>query len=118
MVYFLLNWIALSLALLLTSKIVPRFEVVSFTSALVAVAVIGLFNALIRPILWLLTLPLTILTIGLFTFVLNAIILRLAAGLLKGFNIDGWLPAILGAVVLAIVQTLFAHFLGVPGPVF
>lgn len=60
----------------------------------------------LRPILWFLTLPINILTLGLFTFVVNAIILKLAAKLLKGFDIDGWLPAILGAVVLAVIQSL------------
>ncbi|MCB0412643.1 MAG: phage holin family protein, partial [Bdellovibrionales bacterium] len=94
--------------------IVPKFEVLSFGSALIAVAVIGLFNALIRPILLFLTLPINLLTLGLFTFVVNAIVLRMAAGILKGFNIDGWMPAIFGAVVLALIQALLGYLLGMP----
>lgn len=109
MMIFILNWIALSVALMVTAFLVPKFEVKSFGSALIAVAVIGFFNAILQPILWFLTLPINILTLGLFTFVINAIILRISAGLLKGFDIGGWLPAILGAVVLSLVQSIMAY---------
>jgi putative membrane protein len=114
MLAFFINWIALSFALIVTAFLVPKFEVKSFGSALLAVAVIGLFNALLHPILWLLTLPINILTLGLFTFVINAIILRIAAGVLKGFDIHGWLPAILGAVVLSLVQAIMAYWGFIP----
>ena len=114
MLIFFLTWLALGLALLVTAKIVPGIVVRSFSSSLIAVAVVGLFNAILRPLLLFLTLPLNILTLGLFTFVVNAIILRLAAGLLKGFDISGWIPAIAGAVILTLVHALMAWALGLP----
>lgn len=66
----------------------------------------------VMPVLWLFTLPINILTLGFFTFVLNAIVLRIAAGLLKGFEIDGWISAIIGAIILAFVQSLSFYYLG------
>lgn len=104
--HLLLVWLAAALALLLTAYLVPGFHVRNFGGALIAALVIGLFNAILWPLLIILTLPITILTLGLFAFVISALLLRLAAALVPGFAIDGWIPAILGAVVLAIVQTL------------
>ena len=99
------------MALLLTSKVIKGFEIQSFGSAMLASFVIGFLNMVLRPILLLLTLPLNILTLGLFTFIVNAIVLKSAAGILKGFNIKTWGDAILGAVVLAIVQLLMQFIL-------
>lgn len=115
MLSLLVTWILSALCLYLTAIIVPRFTIHSFPSALWAAVVIGFLNMVLRPILWFLTLPINILTLGLFTFVVNAIILKLAAKLLKGFDIDGWLPAILGAIVLAILQSLLLMMMGDPG---
>jgi len=112
MIEIIFLWILLSLSLYITAILVPGFHIRSFGSAFIAVVVVGLLNALVRPILWFLTLPINILTLGLFTVVLNAIILRIAAGLLKGFDIDGWFSALVGAIVLAFIQTLAFHFLG------
>ena len=107
----LLHWIISAVALLVTSKIIPGFKVTSFVSALWAAVVIGLANIVIWPLLMFLTLPINILTLGLFTFVVNGIVLKMCAALIKGFDIRGWLPAILGAVVLAIVSTLLHYFI-------
>lgn len=106
MIALLVTWVLSALCLYLTALIVPRFTIHSFPSALWAAVVIGFLNMVLRPILWFLTLPINIITLGLFTFVVNAVILKVAAKLLKGFDIEGWLPAILGAIVLAIVQSL------------
>jgi putative membrane protein len=106
MLYLLLTWILSALALFLTSKIVSGFQIPDFKSAMLASIVVGFFNMILRPILLLLTLPINFLTLGLFTFVVNAIVLRVAAGLMKNFKITGWLPAILGAIVLAIINVL------------
>ncbi len=105
-------WVLCSLAIYLTAAITPGFTINGFGSAMTASVVIGLMNMLLRPILLVLTLPINVLTLGLFTIVVNAIVLRVSAGLLKGFDIDGWLPAILGAIVLAIVQALLFWALG------
>lgn len=102
----LLVWLLSALGLFITSKIVDGFEVKSFGSAMVASMVVGFLNMILRPLLLLLTLPVNILTLGLFTFVVNAMVLRLAASMLKGFNIKSWGPAIIGAFVLAIVNVI------------
>ena len=106
MLYILLVWILSALALLITSRLVKGFEIRDFKAAMVASLVIGLLNAILRPLLLLLTLPINILTLGLFTFVVNAIVLRLAAGMMSSFKIDRWWTAIVGAFVLVVVQLL------------
>lgn len=110
MVHILLVWVLSAVALLVTSKLVKGFEIKDFKSALIASLIIGLLNAILRPILLLLTLPINILTLGLFTFVVNAIVLRLAAGMMSNFKIKGWMTAIIGAFVLVIVQLLMNLF--------
>lgn len=112
----LFTWIISSIFLYLTAVVVPGFKIHSFGSAMIAALVVGFFNMLLRPILLLLTLPINILTLGLFTFIVNAIILRLAAGMLKGFDIKGWVPAVIGAIVLAIIQAVALMFFGTPAP--
>src|SRR4051812_1104512 len=107
----LLHWIVSAAALLLTSKVIPGFKVSSFWSALWAAVVIGVANVIIWPILIFLTLPINILTLGLFTFVVNGAVLKICASVLKGFDIKGWWPAIFGAIVLAIISTMLHYFL-------
>ena len=104
MILLLATWLCAALSLYLTAMIVPSFTIKSFGSALFVVVVIGFLNMLIRPILLLLTLPINLLTLGLFTFVVNAIILKMASAFTSGLQIKGWLSAILGAVVLVFIQ--------------
>ncbi|MEH1783661.1 phage holin family protein [Nostoc sp.] len=115
MQHFLLTWLGTAVALLITSRIVDGFIVNNFVVALIASLVIGLVNAFIRPILRLLTFPITLLTFGLFTFVINALTLWLASALTPstGFEIKGFLPALLGSIVLAIVSSIINYFLRV-----
>ncbi len=115
MQHFLLTWLGTAVALLITSKIVDGFIVNNFVVALVAAMVIGLVNAFIRPILRLLAFPITLLTFGLFTLVINALTLWLASGLTPGtgFEIRGFLPAFLGSIVLAIVSSIINYLLRV-----
>ena len=110
MFYILFVWLLSALALLITSKFVKGFEIKNFKSALIASLLIGLLNAVLRPLLLLLTLPINILTLGLFTFVVNAIVLRTAAGIMSSFKIADWMTAIIAAFVLAIVQILMNIF--------
>ena len=112
MLHLLAIWLLSAAAIQITATITPGFTLKSFGSAMLASLVIGLLNMTIRPLLLILTLPINILTLGLFTIVINAIVLRLTAGLLKGFDINGWLPAILGAIVLALVQAFLFWVLG------
>jgi len=114
MIAMLITWLLSAACLYITASIVPGFKIQSYGSALWAVIVIGFFNMLLRPILMFLALPINFLTLGLFTFVVNAVILKIAAKLLKSFDIDGWIPAILGAVILAVLNALVFNFFG-PG---
>ncbi|MBD2343832.1 phage holin family protein [Anabaena subtropica] len=110
---FFLTWLGTAVALLITAHIVPGFSVRSFVAALVAVFVIGLVNAFIKPILSILSFPITLLTFGLFTFVINALTLWLASVLTpgSGFEIKGFLAAFLGSIVLSIVSSLINYLL-------
>lgn len=108
--YYLVHWVVSGLALLLTSHIIPGFVVTSFGASLVAAVFIGIANIVIWPILMILTLPVNILTLGLFTLVINGAVLKICAGLLPGFAIHTWTAAILGALVLAVVSTIL-HYL-------
>jgi putative membrane protein len=113
MKHFLLTWLATAVALLITANIVPGFFVQNFVAALVAVLIIGLVNAFIRPILSILAFPITLITFGLFTFVVNALTLWLASNLTPGygFAIQGFLPALIGSIVLTIVSSVISYFL-------
>lgn len=102
---FLLTWLLAALALVITAYIVPGFGVTSFAAAAIAAIVLGLVNAIIRPILLLLTLPLTIVTLGLFLLVVNAITIWLAGVLTPGFTVTGFVPALLGSIVLTLVSS-------------
>lgn len=94
-----------SLALLATAYIVPGFKVADAQTAVLAAIVLGVVNTFIKPALLFLTAPLTLLTLGLFAFVVNAIVLWIVAAFVGGVTIDGLLPAILAAVVLSVVST-------------
>jgi len=100
----LLVWLINALALLALPYFVPYVQVDSFWTALVAAAVLALVNALIRPILVLLTLPATILTLGLFVFVINALLFWLVASFVKGFTVGGFWSAFFGAIVYALIS--------------
>ncbi len=93
-------------ALLATAYIVPGFHVADFTAAILAAIVLGVVNTFIKPILSYITAPITVVTLGLFAFVINAVVLFIVAAVVKGLTIDGWVPAILGAIVLSVVSTI------------
>jgi len=100
----LIRWIVNTLALLLVANVVPNIHYRSWVTLAIAAAVLGLLNVLVRPILYLITLPITILTLGLFLVILNAVMLKLAAALVPGFDVNGWWAAILGSLLLSIVS--------------
>jgi putative membrane protein len=104
------NWFLSALSLFIVSRIVPGIFVENFGSALIAVVVIGLVNALIKPILLLLTLPLTIMTLGLFALVINALMLMLAGSVLPGFRVEGFVAALIGSILLSLI-TILLHSL-------
>lgn len=107
-----LIWIINALAVILVAYLVPGISVSSFWSALVVALVLGLLNAVLRPLLILLTLPLNILTLGLFTFVINGIILYFVSSIVKGFSVDGLWTAIIGSIVLSLIQWALNSVLG------
>lgn len=109
MLYLLTNWFLSALSIVIVATVVPGFEVRSFGSALMAAVVIGLVNATIGIVVKLLTLPLTIVTFGLFLFVVNAIMLMLASSLVSGFIVAGFWPAFFGAIVLSLINTALRH---------
>jgi putative membrane protein len=102
----LLHWILSAVALLAVSYIVPGFVLSGFIAALIAAAVIGLINATVGLLLKIVTFPLTILTLGIFWFVINALVLELASVVVPGFRIHGFGAAFVGAVVLALINVL------------
>lgn len=102
--YLLLRWALNTLALFIVANVVPNFHYRDWISLAIAALVLGLLNAIIRPILVILTFPLTVVTLGLFLFVLNALMLELTAWLVPGFEINGFGWAIVGAIVLALVS--------------
>jgi len=109
--YLLFRWLVNALALLAIAMIVPGFHVSSFLTALLAALVLGLVNALIRPILFILTLPVTIITLGLFAFVVNALMIWLVSTVVPGFQVDGFVPALLAAILLWVVSVGTNHLL-------
>ncbi|MEG3931112.1 MULTISPECIES: phage holin family protein [unclassified Microcoleus] len=114
MLSFFLTWIVAAVSLIITANIVPGMAVVSFPAAMLAAVVIGLVNAVVKPIITLLTLPLSIITLGLFLFVVNAISLSLASWLASafsiGFAVNGFWPALVGSIVLSFVSGLIGRF--------
>jgi putative membrane protein len=106
MAEILVTWLLSALALLLIAWVIPGIDVDNFMTALLAALVFGVVNATLGFILKILTFPLTLVTIGLFLFVVNALMLKLAAAIVPGFRIRGCVPALLGAVLLAVVTGL------------
>ena len=106
MLQFILTWLASAVSLMITASIVPGFIVANFSSAVVGAAVLGLVNATVKPILVIFTLPLTILTLGLFLLVVNAIALGLVGYLTPDLMVEGFFPAVFGSIVLTFVSGL------------
>ena len=113
----LVRWLLLAAALLLVAHLYSGVTVVDFGAAMFAAFVIGLFNTLVRPLLVLLTLPVTLLTLGLFLFVINALMFWGAASMLDGFNVTGFGAALIGSLIYSLcgmvidaaIERLFAR---------
>ena len=101
----------------MAAYMIEGIRVSGFLSAIMAAAVLGVLNAFFRPILLLLTLPLNILTLGLFTFVINALLLMMASGVIGGFIVDGFGTALLGSLVISLVSWLLTSFINERGTV-
>lgn len=107
MLKLLLQWLLSAIALLITSNLVPGFEVNGLRAALVASLVIGLLNATIGLLLKIITFPISILTLGIFLLVINGMMILVASGIVRGFRVYGIIPAFWGAVILALLGMVF-----------
>jgi putative membrane protein len=110
MIYLLARWAVNAAALLLVAYLYPGVTVESFLAALIAALVLGLVNAVIRPILIILTLPATLLTLGLFIFVINALLFWFVAEIVQGFRVTGFGAALLGSILYSVI-TLVSSWL-------
>ena len=106
MLGLLLHWVLSALALLIVARIVPGFHVSGLWPALIAALVIGLLNATVGLFLKIVTFPLSILTLGIFLLVINGLMILLASSIVRGFRVQGFIPAFWGAVVLALLGML------------
>lgn len=102
----IINWLLFAVSLLFIAWLIPGITIESFQAALLAALVVGLVNIFIRPLVVILTLPVTLLTLGLFIFIINAILFGLVAYLVPGFEVDGFFPALLGSILLSIISTI------------
>jgi len=102
MIKLMARWLLLAAALLLVAHLYSGVAVASFGAALIAAFVLGLLNTLVRPLLVLLTLPVTLLTLGLFLFVINALMFWAAAGVLDGFAVNGFVAALVGSLLYSV----------------
>jgi len=100
-----------ALALILVAKFIPGITVTGLYPALIAALILGVLNVLVRPILVILTLPITLLTLGLFIFVINAAIFLFVASFVDGFSVDGFIPALLGSVIVSIISSVVNKFI-------
>lgn len=106
---WLLHWIVNAVVLLVVSRFVPGFQIRSFGSAMFAVVIIGIVNATLGLFLKVMTFPLSLLTLGLFVFVIDAIVLLFSSKLVPGFSVAGFKPAFIGALVLALIEMLLGY---------
>jgi len=106
MIELLIVWLATVFGLGIATLITPGIKTNSFITFLIAATVLGLINAFLRPVLWLLTAPLSVLTFGLFVLVINALMIMLAAALVPGFEVKGFGSALLAAIIMAVIGIL------------
>lgn len=118
MARILIRWLILTAAILAAAYLVDGIVVTGFWAAFFAAAILGLLNVFFKPLLIILTLPVNILTLGLFTLVINAVLLKIASALIAGFDVHGFWPAVLGAVIISVVSWLLSTLIadrGDPG---
>jgi len=109
---FLIHWATVAVSLWVATELVPGIRVRSFTTLAIAALVLGLINACVRPLLVILTLPITVITLGLFYLVVNGLAFGLAAWLVPGFSVNGLLPAMLGALIVGVLSWFIGLFTG------
>ena len=113
----LVRWLILTVAIMVASYLIQGLEVKGFFSALFAAAILGVLNVFFRPILLILTLPINILTLGFFTFIINAVLLKMASGVISGFVVHGFWSAVFGGFIISVVSWLLNSFINDQGRV-
>ena len=113
----LLRWLILTFAIMTAAYLFSGIHVSGFGSALFAALVLGILNAFFRPILFILTLPINVLSLGLFTFVINALLLMMTSGIIGGLVVDGFGSALFGSLVISLVSLLISSFISDRGRV-
>ncbi|MBW1819489.1 MAG: phage holin family protein [Deltaproteobacteria bacterium] len=111
------RWLILTAAILTAAYLIEGIRVSGFWSAFFAAAILGMLNAFLRPFLLILTLPINILTLGLFTFVINALLLMMASGVISGVHVAGFRAALFGSFVISIINWLTNSFINEQGHV-
>lgn len=107
--HLLIRLIINAIVFYLIAKYVPGFTIASFGTAVIAAIIFGLVNAIIRPILLLITLPINIVTLGLFTIIVNALMFWLTVTLVPGFTVAGFVPALEGAIIMMVISLILSH---------
>ncbi len=113
----LVRWLVLTAAIIIASYLIGGIEVNGFFSAFFAAAILGVLNVFFRPILLILTLPINILTLGFFTFIINAVLLKMASGVISGFVVHGFWAAVFGGLIISLVSWLLNSFINEQGRV-
>ncbi|MBN2568282.1 MAG: phage holin family protein [Deltaproteobacteria bacterium] len=111
MTYFFIRWLMLAIAIIFASYVLEGIHVQSFFSAFFAAAFLGLLNAFFRPVLIIITLPINILSMGLFTFVINALLLKMVSGVIGGFEVYGFWTAIFGSLIISAANWFLSSIL-------
>ncbi len=111
MIVIVTRWLVITVAIILASILIPGIRIDSLPTAVIAAGILGLINIFIKPILIILTLPLNIITLGLFSFIINAFLLKIVAWFVTGFEVNGFLAAVLGALVISLVNWLANRFI-------
>jgi putative membrane protein len=113
----LIRWTILTVSIIAASYLLEGIHISGFFSAFFAAAALGILNALFRPILLILTLPINVLTLGLFTFIINALMLKMASGIIPGFEVHGFWTAVIGSLIISIISWLLNSFISDRGRV-
>lgn len=110
-----IRWLILTAAIMFASYVLDGIQVKGFFTALFAAAILGILNAFFRPILIILTLPINILSLGLFTFIINAMLLKMASGVISGFQVYGFWSAVFGSLLISLVSWALSSFINEQG---
>ena len=112
-----IRWLILTASIMFASYIIEGIRIKGLLSAFLAAAILGVLNAFFRPVLILLTLPINILTLGLFTFLINAMLLKMVSGVISGFSVHGFWSAIFGSLLISVVSWVLNAFISGQGRV-